>query len=195
MTTNQDTKICVHCKSEINKMASKCPHCGGKNYVWTFTRKLLLAFILFMIFIVTLSSSIRSNVSTSDSTPTPTQVQVSKVFDLNSLYGKNIDQIINVLGKPESNTEPTSIQKQSGVIEWEKSFKKDGQTLLITYNSSTRKVIDFFIGTTDPSGNTKDVSSIITIAGNPSSDKFKTKLVSTIRDKNSYTGVIFVPNK
>lgn len=125
------------------------------------------------------------------------QVNVDKVFDLDSLYGKNIDQIVTILGKPASDTEPTQLQKQvAGEIkEWDKTFIIDSQTLVATYNPSTRKVIDFFISTKDPSGATKDVSSIIKIAGSPSADKFTTKPVGTMRDKGIYTGVIFTPNK
>ncbi len=30
MEKNQETKICKHCKEEINKSAKRCPKCGGK---------------------------------------------------------------------------------------------------------------------------------------------------------------------
>lgn len=187
-----NTKTCTHCKSEINKLASKCPNCGGKNYVWTPFRKIMAGFmILFFLFIFFQSGS--SGTPTNDPTPIDTS-NIKTVFDLNNLYGKNIDQIVTVLGKPTNDTEPTKLQKENGnITEWEKTFNKDGQKLLVTYNVSTRKVVDFFIDTRDPSGATSDVSVIIKIAGTPSGDKFTTKPVPTIRDKSIYTGVIFTP--
>jgi len=154
------------------------------------TTKIILGSIVLILLIIIITPSGKNN---TNNTSAPV-VEVSRVFDLDSLYGKNIDQIVTTLGKPTSDTEPTDLQKQNGnITEWEKTFDKDSQQLLVTYNPSTRKVVDFFISTTDPSGATGDTSSIIKIAGNPSADKFTTKPVPTMRDKSVYTGVIFTP--
>lgn len=187
-----NTKTCTHCKSEINKLASKCPNCGGKNYVWTPFRKIMSGFMILVLFFIFFQSGSSSTPATN---PIPVDTSnIKTVFDLNSLYGKNIDQIVIVLGKPANDTEPTKLQKENGnITEWEKTFDKDGQKLLVTYNVSTRKVVDFFIDTRDSSGATSDTSSIVKIAGSPSVEKFTIKPVPTIRDKSVYTGVIFTP--
>lgn len=118
---------------------------------------------------------------------------VSTVYDLDSLYGKNIDEIVTVLGKPLNDSEPTKLQKDSGIKEWEKSFKKDGYDLLVTYYSDTRDVKDFFISSNDPSGATKDYITLIEVGGIDKQSKFIVKPVNTIKDPNLYTGVIFTP--
>lgn len=52
----QKSKLCPHCKKEVDIMASRCPHCHGKIYVWTKGRKILLGFISFTIVILVFSS-------------------------------------------------------------------------------------------------------------------------------------------
>lgn len=52
------TKLCKHCKSEINIEASRCPKCGGKNHVATKVGwKLITVIILVPLFIGIISSS------------------------------------------------------------------------------------------------------------------------------------------
>jgi hypothetical protein len=81
----------------------------------------------------------------------PIQVQetIPVVFDLEKLYGKNIDEIRSILGNPidGNHIEPTKQQINLGMAEdgWDNTFEKDGYDLLITYDVSTRNVIDFFI--------------------------------------------------
>lgn len=83
--------------------------------------------------------------------PTPVQ-EVTTVFDIPSLLGKNVDQIKATLGSPLDDNEPTAQQLEFGAEEWQKEFKKSGYTLLVTYNPRTRVVLDFFMPTKDPSG-------------------------------------------
>ncbi|HVX90933.1 MAG TPA: hypothetical protein VHC20_04915 [Candidatus Paceibacterota bacterium] len=54
--------VCPHCKQEVDLTATRCPHCGGKIYRWTWSRKALAAIIVLgVIFIATAINS----------TPTP----------------------------------------------------------------------------------------------------------------------------
>lgn len=70
MTKTNETKICKHCKTEIDKKATKCPHCGGKNYVWTTGKKVFAVIVIVYMFI--LFNSIDSTPIT-DQTPVVVQ--------------------------------------------------------------------------------------------------------------------------
>jgi hypothetical protein len=119
-----------------------------------------------------------------------TEKKLDVVFDINALDGKNIDEIIKVLGNPTTNSEPTRLQLKDGVSEWDKSFKKDGYELLITYNPKTREVIDFFIGTKDPSGKTTDYKDLLQVTNvSEGSSKIIVEPVKTIQDPESFTGI------
>ncbi len=48
-------------------------------------------------------------------------------------------------------TNPTALQRKIGINEWNNTFLKDGYELVVTYNVSSKKVIDFFLATNDPS--------------------------------------------
>lgn len=53
----QKTKLCKHCKKEIDLEASRCPHCHGKIYIWTKWKKILIGFIIFTVFILVITGS------------------------------------------------------------------------------------------------------------------------------------------
>lgn len=56
-STEEKKKICPHCKEEINKEASRCPHCHGKIYVWTTGRKIVLGLAILSIFLLIITGS------------------------------------------------------------------------------------------------------------------------------------------
>lgn len=55
--TESIKKICPHCKEEINKEASRCPHCHGKIYVWTSGRKVIIGFAILSVFLLVITES------------------------------------------------------------------------------------------------------------------------------------------
>jgi len=120
-------------------------------------------------------------------------VEVSVIFDLNSLYGKNIDEIVGILGKPENDSEPTELQIQIGTKEWDKTFQKGGYELLVTYYVDTRKVKDFFVPTNDSSGATKDTQTLKYVSGVNNSNNYIVSPVKAIKDPTIYTGIIITP--
>lgn len=132
---------------------------------------------------------------TSDSTQSqPSKEESSKIsyiFDVPSLVGKNIDEIRNILGDPvdeEKNlAEPSKEQKDLGVSEWDNTFRKDSAELLITFNSDTRKIIDFFISGTDK-GKLLEIGNLKEDANN-----YKLELVKAIKDPTQITGVKIIP--
>ena len=79
-----------------------------------------------------------------------TKTQVAKpnyVFDLPTLVGKNIDEVRAVLGKPmDAQPEPTKQQIELGGDEWFNGYEKDGGELTITFQATSRKITDFFLG-------------------------------------------------
>ncbi|MFA5129734.1 MAG: hypothetical protein WC477_02310 [Patescibacteria group bacterium] len=119
---------------------------------------------------------------------------VQQVFDVPSLVGKNIDGVIVALGSPTSGTEPTALQLQSGTTEWDKSWDKNGTSLLVTYNLKTKKVVDFFVGTTDPSGLTKDKQQLLTLTGTrEGQSSYVVEFVQALKSPGSYTGIKITP--
>jgi ribosomal protein L33 len=70
-----EKKLCPHCKQEIDAMASRCPHCSGKIYIWTMGRKVLVGFIILVVVVLVVSGSSdnKSTPSVSNSTPVVSQ--------------------------------------------------------------------------------------------------------------------------
>ena len=101
----------------------------------------LITLVLFIIAVMT---------SPSPTPPEPTvdQSVTQTVFDIPSLVGKNVDEAKAILGTPNYDPEPNQIQKDAGIHEWKKAYKKDGFELFIIFNSETRQVIEFFLADT-----------------------------------------------
>lgn len=119
------------------------------------------------------------------------------IFDIPSLIGKNIDEIRTALGSPADKemTEPNQAQLQLGTKEWDNTFEKDNKELLVTFNVKERTVIDFFISTDDPSGQTKDKTHLLELGNlSTSSNTYKIEYVKTIKDPSQFTGVKIIPN-
>lgn len=116
-------------------------------------------------------------------------------FDVPSLIGKNVDEVKAVLGTPTNDTEPTQAQLASGLTkEWEKTFTKDGVSMLVTYRLADRSVVDFFISTNDPSGMTKDTAALKKLGNITLSDsRYKIDFVEALKDKSQYTGIKITP--
>ena len=118
--------------------------------------------------------------------PTP-----SYSFNIPSLLGKNIDEVRLVLGIPldKDLAEPTAEQLKLGVDEWDNSFKKDDRELLVTFNPSTRKIVDFFLSGDNKvelieEGNLKEDDSSYTI-----------EQVKQLKNPSAITGIKVIPKK
>lgn len=159
---------------------------------WSITLFIFLGIIVIV--------SLGNNSSDLKSTPTQQtnllqQQEVVAVFDLEALYGKNIEEIRAILGEPIDGeyTNPTTQQLALGTREWSNSFKKDKYELLVTYDVTSKKVIDFFVGTDDPSGATKDTKKLEKILNIQNSTNFLIEPVKALDDSSVYTGIIVKP--
>lgn len=126
--------------------------------------------------------------------PTAQEDTTKMVFDIPKLVGKSVKQIESLLGPADSSFEPTDLQLEMGVTEADKTFNKDGSSLLITYDYRTGKIKDFFIDTPDPSGATDSTVSLLKLGNlERGSGRYTIKFVPTIKDPSVYTGVIVTP--
>ncbi len=108
------TKQCKHCKKEIDAMATRCPHCQGKNYVWTTSKKVIavcLGIFLFMAFSGIFSSSSPSTTSESQGQTSTVSRKITSIA-----FAKSV--IEGVLKSP-------STAKFSSVEAYELSNEKD----------------------------------------------------------------------
>lgn len=192
---NNETKKCPKCKEEILKDAIKCKHCSADQRNWFMQHKVLSFFLLFfvvLLFILAMASlgSARKGAINNSQVITVDNQNIVMTFDVPSLIGKNIDEIKNILGAPVNDIEPSKMQLEYGVDEWDKTFKKNGFELLVTYNPTTKKIIDFFIPTNDPSGSTTNTDNLL-IIGNlkRNSTNYKIENVKTIKDPSLFTGI------
>ena len=119
---------------------------------------------------------------------------IKVIFDVSSLIGKNIDEIRKILGKPsDKEIEPTKLQMKMKFDSWDNSFEKDRHSLLVTFNPQNRQVVDFFIGTTEPSGCTSDYSDLLQICNvTNENSKYSIEPVPTIKDNTKFTGIKIV---
>lgn len=167
---------------------------------WFKKDKIITGILVFILVIMVLGvagsgsnkgSSPQYNTPQTTETSTPKSVQY--VFDIPTLLDKDIDGVKNALGEP-LDKEPSQQQLSLGIKEWSLTFKNNNQELLVTYNPNTRKVIDFFISTDDPSGKTKDKLHLLEIGNLIENDsRYKIEFVKTITDSSSFTGVKIIP--
>ena len=126
------------------------------------------------------------------------QEEITVIFDLESLYRKNIDEIRTVLGEPTDGDfiEPTKQQIEFGASdEWNNTFNKGEYELLITFNVANRNIIDFFISTGNPSGKTKNTKKLEQILGIQNSTNYTVESVKSFKSPSYYTGIKVIPKK
>jgi hypothetical protein len=122
-----------------------------------------------------------------ESKPAEVAAKSTSAFDVPALIGENIDQVRTKLGTPaDKDIEPTEQQKQLGVTEWQNTFKNGSKELLVTFNSSSRSVVDYFISTDDSSGYTNDKVHLLGLGNlSESSAKYKVDFVKTANKSDS----------
>lgn len=111
----------------------------------------------------------------------------SPPIDVAALCGLTIDDVRKVLGPPVDNdSEPTALQIEVGIHEWDNNFEKGGRELLVTFDARNRRVIDFFVG----GDNISELKRIWAL--DAKSEKYRLEPVKALRG-GGYTGIIIVP--
>jgi len=151
-----------------------------KKKNWFMKHKILtviLALVVFLIFKGAADSGKAAKVSENQS-----KTEVKTVFDVPVLVGKNVDEIIAIIGQPKENSLPTDEQSKL-TSEWSIEFGKDGQTLLVEYNLKTKVVKDLFIS----GENKEDLLKIGNLKEN--ADAYALNFVKQQTDSTKITGV------
>lgn len=99
-------KKCSHCKTEIDYLATKCPHCQGKNYVWTATTKVILGGIVLAVILI--ASLDTSGVGTpTPEQPSEEQIVEMKKHDFAKLAKMNVEGMLKSPSTAKFNTSPS----------------------------------------------------------------------------------------
>mgnify|MGYP001625167081 CR=1 FL=1 len=98
----KETKICKHCKEEINKKATVCPHCG-RNQKSVFTRIISIIIGIFLVIIgisliatIGTDSNKSKNSSSTDNSKNECYMTMDKFNEINN--GMSYDDVKNIVG-------------------------------------------------------------------------------------------------
>lgn len=133
--------------------------------------------------------------SATQKTTTPTATPTPKfIYDIPSLIGKNIDEIKNILGEPADKefTEPTQEQISLGAKEWDNTFRKDDFDLLVSFNISSRKIVDFFVSTSSKYPDKNKLMEVTNTKENASN--YTIEAVKELKNPSNITGIKIIPN-
>jgi hypothetical protein len=128
-----------------------------------------------------------------------TENQNEAYFDIPMLVGKNINQIVEILGSATNEFTPNEQQISMGVNEGDKEYTIDEATLLITYNIYDGIIKEFFIYVSNSDGYTKDKNYLMNLGKlNNSDSKYNIEFVqvTSLRlnpDRDRFTGVVVKP--
>lgn len=161
---------------EIKKVSKK----------WYQTRWVWVVIILFFLILSTAGNE------TKNDTVIETQTtSIKPVFNIPELVGKNLNELIVLLGTPTQDSEPTQLQSDM-FTNWEKAWVKDGYFILATYDIKTKKIVDLFLGTDNEASfetfkNTENILNIGNIS--TSSNSYSVNFVKAL-NADGYTGAI-----
>ncbi len=118
---------------------------------------------------------------------------VDPVFDVPSLVGKDINGVQAILSTPSE--DDSNKVWPNGDDEHLKTWSKQGVDLMVDYHLNTGKVVDFFVGTDDPSGATSDTQKLLE-QGNLKENEsaYRIEMTKAGGHPGQYTGLKAVPN-
>ena len=171
----------------MNQKDNNMPKGTSIKKVWIIS---VISFVLIIIVVsIGLASGQTPQQTTIQEPTTKPTVKTSYVFDVPNLLTLNIDQVRESIGQPvDKDIEPTSQQLNNSSGEWDNTFRKGGEELLVTFNVKTRKIIDLFI-----SGDNKAL--LLEKTGLYEGDaRYTLKFVQALSDPELITGVIITSN-
>lgn len=165
------------------------------------------AIILFIFFGIIVIASLGdnsndSNITTSLQQQTEAPEEIVAVFDLEVIYGKNLDEIKTILGTPDYDNEPPATYVQySDIRTWDKTWNKSGYSLSATYNIDTKEIIELFLGSDSDASLIvfRDTNNILKVGNlSANSDQYSIEFIklkailgkSKSETPNGYTGAI-----
>jgi len=124
--------------------------------------------------------------------------QIVAIWDVATLISSyaTVDDVCSALGAPYDSPalrEASDLQMTLGVETWTNEWHKDNHVLLVTYDISTRNVVDYFIdsGTEAEYKNTDLLLPLVNLE--KYSDLYSLKPVKALKDLSIYTGVTIIP--
>lgn len=107
------------------------------------------------------------------------------IFDVPSLLDKSIDQIEHLLGKPTGSDSPNTSDN-----ELERTYRRQSQTLVITYNVSTKEVVGLFLPASEPTDIAKTYSQLLEVGNlKPNSDHYTVDSLISSEPKRHLIGI------
>lgn len=162
-----------------------------KTKSWVFSHKILSVVIVFFSLIIISIALTPVPPKTTTEKEVKVETEQKIVFDVPSLFNKNIDEVKQVLGTPENYPEPTAEQIRLGTKTWEKTFKKEGFELLVTYNISDKKVTDFFVSANEEIYNKADKTKMLLLTNTQEDNlNYSVEFVKAIKDPSKFTGIL-----
>lgn len=153
---------------------------------------ILLPLVLLIIIIIFAPSP-----STSETQQANKELEsVSMLFDVPSLFNKNIDQVKAILGKPSK--EIILTEEQKGYMDtWEVEFTKDNYRLSVGYDIKTGKVTDFFVDINGNVTETEKDRNILAKVTNVTYDNpsYEARFVPVIGEEGKFTGLSIKPKQ
>jgi hypothetical protein len=155
---------------------------------------LLVIFIVLPVTVTIISSIFGSKTDTlsEEDTTKVVEARANAVFNLSGLASSTIQDVVTKLGEPSQKYMPTQARLSDGENP-DFTYKKDGESLLVTYNNKTKKVVDFFL--TAKEGHTNinsdaDKQLILAKLGlRPDTQEYSVEYVKALKDDNQFTGV------
>jgi hypothetical protein len=187
---------CRFCKKEIHKGAVKCPHCQSDLRNW-FRRHWIISSLLFIFIVPTIFSSLIVAINgdkqkISEAKATKEQAVIWDITKLSEF--KTIEEVKNVLGLPTNNDKKPTAGLLKITTEWDVEYKKDGESLLVTYDYKTGKIKDYFLTSKEGENKLDNSDHKAKIARKlnlyESLKDYNIEYVKGLKDPNYFTGII-----
>lgn len=156
------------------------------------TKISVIIFIIISLFLIILGFS-TSDTNKSSQVKVDEIVKKEIIFDIPSLIGLNINQVEKNINIPNSSLKPKDNQVEI-LKEWDMTFKNNGFELLVTFNTNTGAVKDFFVGTNDEMYENGDIEGLMEITNTKDNDpKYKISFIPALKDPAKFTGILVTP--